>query len=95
MLHELPKGNPVPFSVKGQAVVLVRLGPKVFAVADECSHLACRLSSGLIVDSHIECDCHGSRFDLASGAVVTPPATQPIRTFEVKIEAGHVFIEVD
>ncbi len=43
---------------------------------------------------HVICDCHGSEFDLRTGAVVRPPAVVPIATFSVRIADGRVEVEV-
>lgn len=56
--------------------------------------MACVLSTGLIVDGTIECDCHGSQFDLGTGQPVSSPARQPIRTYPVHVRGDDVFVEV-
>ncbi len=58
------------------------------------AHMACVLSTGLIVDGTIECDCHGSQFDLGTGQPVSSPARQPIRTYPVHVRGDDVFVEV-
>jgi 3-phenylpropionate/trans-cinnamate dioxygenase ferredoxin component len=30
------------------------------------------------------CQCHGSRFDITTGAVINGPATDPLRLYEVQ-----------
>jgi 3-phenylpropionate/trans-cinnamate dioxygenase ferredoxin subunit len=39
---------------------------------------------GLLEGTTIMCQCHGSRFELASGAVVNGPATEPLTMYEVQ-----------
>jgi len=34
------------------------------------------------------CPCHGSRFDITTGAILNGPATEPLGVYEVK-EAGE------
>ena len=38
------------------------------------------------------CQCHGSRFDIATGAVINGPATEPLRIYEVQEVGGHIVI---
>lgn len=62
-------------------VCLVRTRQRLYAVLDECSHGAVPLSDGEVAAGTIECWLHGSRFDLATGRPLTPPATRPVPTF--------------
>jgi 3-phenylpropionate/trans-cinnamate dioxygenase ferredoxin component len=76
------------------AVCLVRAGGALFAVRDECTHEAVPLSEGDVQDGTIECWRHGSRFDLATGAVLSLPAVEPVAVFAVRLVAGEVLVEV-
>ena len=38
----------------------------------------CPLSGGLLTGTTLMCQCHGSRFDLTTGAVLNGPATEPL-----------------
>jgi nitrite reductase/ring-hydroxylating ferredoxin subunit len=38
----------------------------------------------------IMCQCHGSRFDIATGAVINGPATQALNIYEVQEVEGSV-----
>jgi nitrite reductase/ring-hydroxylating ferredoxin subunit len=38
------------------------------------------------------CQCHGSRFDIATGAVVGGPATEALRVYEVQEAGGDLQI---
>jgi nitrite reductase/ring-hydroxylating ferredoxin subunit/uncharacterized membrane protein len=71
------------------AVVLVREGATLHALADRCSHRGCSLSEGTVEDGAITCRCHGSRFRL-DGRVVRGPATAPQPALEVRVRAGRV-----
>jgi 3-phenylpropionate/trans-cinnamate dioxygenase ferredoxin subunit len=38
------------------------------------------------------CQCHGSRFDITTGAVINGPASQPLNLYEVQEVAGGIRI---
>jgi 3-phenylpropionate/trans-cinnamate dioxygenase ferredoxin subunit len=40
------------------------------------------------------CQCHGSRFDVTTGAGLRGPATEPLATYEVREENGELQIRV-
>jgi nitrite reductase/ring-hydroxylating ferredoxin subunit len=36
------------------------------------------------------CQCHGSRFDVTTGAVINGPATEPLHVYEVQEADGEI-----
>ena len=45
-------------------------------------------------DDGIGCSCHGSAFDLETGEPISPPATEPIKTFPCQERDGEIFVGV-
>jgi nitrite reductase/ring-hydroxylating ferredoxin subunit/uncharacterized membrane protein len=89
---ELEEGRPTPARTKGLAVVLVREGDRLYALADRCSHRGCSLHNGTLNDDEtLTCPCHGSTFRL-DGIVVKGPATSPQPAFGVRRNEGRVEI---
>ncbi len=87
---ELADGTPRRFDVRGVAIVLVRRGNQVFALADRCAHLGGPLSEGSVEDCSIRCPWHGSRFALADGAALEGPATFAQPAFDVRVRDGQL-----
>ena len=81
--------------VKNQPVLLVRLGETVRAVSNACTHAEGNLDEGELIDGEIECPVHGSRFDLMTGEAKTPPATQPLPLYQVKMEGEDIHGAID
>ena len=46
----------------------------------------------LLIGATIMCQCHGSEFDITTGAVVSGPATQPLNVYEVRVTEGSIRI---
>jgi len=92
--EDLPDGYVLPVYLEDlkRRVAVVRLDGQVHAFDDlcPCAEPACSLSSGLLEGSSLMCQCHGSRFDLASGAVERGPASAPLRTYEAAEVDGEV-----
>jgi 3-phenylpropionate/trans-cinnamate dioxygenase ferredoxin component len=40
------------------------------------------------------CQCHGSKYDITSGAVLHGPATEPLATYEVREQDGKIQVRV-
>ena len=75
-------------------VSIARVDGRLYAFDDlcTCASPACPLSSGLLTGTTVMCQCHGSRFDLATGAAITGPATEALRVYEVQEIAGELQI---
>jgi cytochrome P450 len=55
-------------------ILVIRVPDAIVAIEDRCSHAGCAFSEdGEVVGDRMVCDCHGSEFDLRSGAVLRPP----------------------
>ena len=63
------------------------------AVDDYCTHERSSLSEeGWAEGDVVECSWHGAKFNLFTGAVMCPPASEPLRTYTVSIEGNDVFV---
>ena len=75
-------------------ISLARVDNRLYAFDDlcTCAERACPLSGGLLTGTTLMCQCHGSRFDITTGAVIAGPATEPLRVHEVREVDGSVQI---
>ena len=73
---------------------IARVDNSLFAFDDLCTcpGRPCPLSGGLLTGTTVMCQCHGSRFDITTGAVVDGPATEPLRTYVVREVDGELHI---
>ncbi len=58
------------------------------AFSSKCTHMGCAVSS--VSDGTINCPCHGSKFDVATGAVKTGPATTPLPATAITVEGDSI-----
>lgn len=90
---EIREGEMRVVDVAGTKVALTRIDGSLHAFDDTCTHAGCSLASGELDGKVVTCPCHGSRFDVTSGAVVRGPAQRPVRSHVVKTEGDGVVIE--
>ena len=87
-LADIPPGGGV--IVDDPAVVLVRdSNDQVHAFSAVCTHQGCTVDK--VAKGQIECPCHGSRFDAATGDVTSGPASRPLPSVAVVVRNGEVF----
>jgi naphthalene 1,2-dioxygenase ferredoxin component len=94
-LDELWDGAGIGVVVQGREVALFRIGEAVFATDALCTHGQARLCEGFVEGHEIECPLHQGRFDLRSGEATCAPASAPLRTHPVRVEAGRVWLCLD
>jgi 3-phenylpropionate/trans-cinnamate dioxygenase ferredoxin component len=75
-------------------ISVARVDGRLYAFDDlcTCGDQPCPLSGGLLTGRTIMCQCHGSRFDITTGAVVNGPATKALTVYEVQEVDGDIRI---
>ena len=79
---------------KESRITLANVAGTIFAIDDTCTHRGCSLGDGKLDGSTVQCACHGSRFDVTSGAVVRGPAEDPLRSYAVHVTNGEVQVDL-
>lgn len=89
---DLRDGEPFPVDLAGTPIALYRIDGKIHAVDDVCTHELAVLSQGFVQDGTIECPLHAAQFDIATGECLSGPATQDLRTYEVRLEGDDIYV---
>ncbi len=79
----------------GKEVLVANVNGKFYAIGNKCTHMGCKVSGGKMLVENVICPCHGSTFDLKTGAVVRGPAKNPEPSFPVKIEKDVIWVDVE
>jgi 3-phenylpropionate/trans-cinnamate dioxygenase ferredoxin subunit len=93
-VSEISIGEMRSFLLDSQRILLVNLDGKFHAVDGTCTHEEADLGGGFLLGEEVTCPLHLSRFNLRTGEVLSPPATQPLRVFNLKIQDSGIFVEV-
>jgi 3-phenylpropionate/trans-cinnamate dioxygenase ferredoxin component len=75
-------------------IAVARFDSRCYAFDDlcTCTDQPCPLSGGLLTGRTIMCQCHGSQFDITTGAVLEGPATRALNVYEVQEVEGSIRI---
>ena len=76
-------------------IAVYNIDGELYAIEDVCTHDGGELAGGTLHGFSVECPRHGARFDLRTGAVLAPPAYEPVAKFPVKVEGDGVFTRDD
>ena len=80
--------------IDGTQILLIREGDVLRAVGATCPHAGGPLAEGVRRGERLICPWHKATFCLRSGAVLEPPAVDPLPRFDVRVAEGRVFVRV-
>ncbi len=82
------------FVVNGTSIVLCRFRDEYFALENRCSHAFSTFDEGRMRGYRLMCPLHGASFDIRDGSCTGAPASQPIRSFPLRITDGTIEVDV-
>jgi naphthalene 1,2-dioxygenase system ferredoxin subunit len=91
---DLFEGAGIAVTPEGQDIALFSVDGEVFAINNLCTHGNAKLCDGFVEGDHVECPFHQAQFSLRDGSVACGPATEPAKTWPVKVEGGRVFLQL-
>ena len=80
------------FTAGRTKVSIANVGGHYYGFEDACPHEGCSLASGELDGTTVTCPCHGSQFDVRSGAVLEGPAEDPVTPWVVEVQGASLFI---
>jgi 3-phenylpropionate/trans-cinnamate dioxygenase ferredoxin subunit len=81
----IPDGDFAQVEIDGTLIAVFNVGGQFYAIDDVCTHDGGGLAGGAVEGDVVICPRHGARFCLRTGAALTPPAYEPVRTYETRI----------
>jgi nitrite reductase/ring-hydroxylating ferredoxin subunit len=93
-LPEVPPGRGKQVTVQGWTLALFNVNGTIYAIDDTCPHKGAPLSQGPVAGTDVICPWHAARFDLCTGAFLSPPARRGVQTFKVQVSGDEIQVEV-
>ncbi len=89
-ISDFPNHQAKCLTAGGKSIAIFRSDDQLWALNNICSHAGGPLYEGTFDGSTVTCPWHGSRFEVASGRVISGPATQPQQVYPVRVNDGKV-----
>ena len=81
---DLKAGEVIGVEAEGRSIAVYDCDGELFATDNICTHAYACLSDGWLDGTTIECPLHAARFDVRTGQVLDPPATEDLKTYPVR-----------
>jgi nitrite reductase/ring-hydroxylating ferredoxin subunit len=91
---DVVEGGLAKFKVGTEKIAVANVAGTLYAFGDVCTHRGCSLAKGKLHGTEVTCPCHGSVFDVTTGAVVKGPATVPVKAYPIRRESGDLRVEI-
>jgi nitrite reductase/ring-hydroxylating ferredoxin subunit len=79
--------------VNGENICVANVEGKFYAIGSICTHEGGPLADGTLEGYEVECPWHNSKFDVRTGEVISPPASEPEPAYEVKVDGDNILIK--
>ncbi len=91
---ELAPGTAKQVSINGRSIGLFHVNGSYYAIDDTCTHRGGPLSQGQCTGTEVTCPWHGARFDLTTGANLSPPAPRGVASYKVQVVGNEIQVDV-
>ena len=83
--REYRHGKEIPMGISFyEKYYLIRNNESVRAFSTSCTHAGCRIGKG--TETVLQCNCHGSQFEAATGKPLRGPAIKPLNELDCRFD---------
>jgi 3-phenylpropionate/trans-cinnamate dioxygenase ferredoxin component len=91
-LGDLKPGKMRCARIGDRRILLANVDGAIFATDELCTHEEHSLCNGALRGELVSCSLHGSRFSVRTGQPQEDPASEPLRTYPVRIEGDAILV---
>jgi 3-phenylpropionate/trans-cinnamate dioxygenase ferredoxin subunit len=92
---DVKPGELALFEVAGRRIAVANANGRFFAIDDTCTHEQCSLAEeGTLEGTVVTCGCHGAQFDVTTGAVLAPPAPEPVTAYRLRVDHDDLVLDI-
>ena len=91
---DVPPGTAKAVEADGRRIAVFNSGGGYYAIDDACTHRGGALSEGEIEGTVVTCPLHGAAFDVTTGNVLGPPASEGVVSYRVQVDGHDIKVEL-
>jgi nitrite reductase/ring-hydroxylating ferredoxin subunit len=92
---DVKAGEIIGVEIGGHSIAIYDSEGALFATDNVCTHAYACLSDGWLDGETIECPLHAARFDIRTGKVLDPPATEGLKTYPIRVVGDAIEVKLD
>jgi glycine betaine catabolism B len=92
-IKDIPPSKMKEVQVDSENICVANVEGKYYAIGSICTHEGGPLADGTLEGYEVECPWHGSKFDVRTGEVTSPPASEPEPAYEIKVDDNNILIK--
>jgi ferredoxin-NADP reductase/nitrite reductase/ring-hydroxylating ferredoxin subunit len=79
--------------VDSEDICIANIDGKYYAIGNVCTHEGGPLADGRLEGYEVECPWHQSKFDVRTGEVTSPPASESEPTYEIRVDGNSILVK--
>lgn len=92
-INDIQPSHMKEVQVDGESICIVNVEGKYYAIGNICTHEGGPLADGTLEGYEVECPWHASKFDVRTGEVTNPPASEPEPVYQIKVDGNNILIK--
>ena len=93
-IKDLEPGSAKRVEIEGKEIALFNIDGAFYAIENSCTHRGGPLAEGDLDGDVVTCPWHGAKYDVKSGEVLGPPASQGVMAYKVRVQGEDIEIDV-
>ncbi len=90
---DVPPGTAKAVEAEGRRIALFNIDGTYYAIDDTCTHRGGPLSEGAVEGTTVTCPWHGATYDVTTGNVLGPPASEGVAHYNVQVDGNDIKVE--
>ncbi len=88
--EDIMLGKMIGIEKEGKSILVANVNGTYYAIGNICTHMSCNISDGILKGETVQCPCHGSTFNVKTGAVVKGPARNPEPSYVLRVDGDKI-----